>query len=60
MGFVCEWEVFEIIEKTFLQGDTSLPARARLAWPCQVSCSAPGTGTTTRYMRWFCVHTWKF
>lgn len=26
MDFVCEWEVFEIIEKAFLQGDTSLPA----------------------------------
>lgn len=26
MGFVCEWEVFEIIEKTFLRGDTIPPA----------------------------------
>lgn len=26
MGFVCEWEVFEIIEKTFLRGDTGPPA----------------------------------
>ena len=26
MGFVCEWELLEIIEKNFLRGDTSLPA----------------------------------
>lgn len=26
MGFVCERELFEIIEKNFLQGDSSLPA----------------------------------
>lgn len=26
MGFVCEWELFELIEKNFLRGDSSLPA----------------------------------
>jgi len=26
MAFVCEWELFEIIEKNFLRGDSSLAA----------------------------------
>lgn len=48
MGFVCEWEVFEIIEKNFLRGDTSLPAaQGELSlllsvpgWPGPAKCHA--------------------
>lgn len=50
MGFVCEWEVFEIIEKLSygetpgclqLGGNSASAACARLAWPCQASRNTP-------------------
>lgn len=71
MGFVCEWELFEIIGKNFLRGDTSLPAaQGELDLPLLVLSSlSPAkhhamhlhlTVVTTQHTRYFCVCVWKF